>query len=103
MHNHPIRGIILYVFIYPLHMVLLLPGTPMVLGAGYVFKSLFGWLMGVTICSIFTLLGSLFGSLLCFLLGRFWLRSWVRRWRKKYPMFEAIDAGEFTTRFFVNL
>jgi len=76
-----------------LHMVLCLPGTPLVMGAGFVFKVQYGWLAGVAFCSIVTLLGSLLGSVICFLLGRYCFRTSVRRYSKKYPIFEPIDLA----------
>jgi len=91
MENHPIKGLIAYLIIYPLHMVLILPGTPLCMGAGFVFKVQYGWLVGVSFCSIVTLFGSLLGSLMCFLLGRYCFRTSVRRWSKKYPIFDPID------------
>lgn len=94
MEQHPNKGMAAYLLIYPFHMVLFLPGTPLVMGAGYIFKIRFGWLWGVSLCSIITLFGSLIGSIQCFLLGRYCMRSSVRRWSKKYPLFEPIDAGK---------
>ncbi len=94
MEQHPNKGMAVYLIIYPFHMLLFLPGTPLVMGAGYIFKLRFGWLWGVSLCSIITLFGSLIGSMMCFLLGRYCMRSSVRRWSKKYPLFEPIDAGE---------
>jgi uncharacterized membrane protein YdjX (TVP38/TMEM64 family) len=91
MENHPIKGLVAYLIIYPLHMVLILPGTPLCMGAGFVFKVQYGWLVGVSFCSIVTLFGSLLGSLLCFLLGRHCFRKAVRRWSKRYPIFDPID------------
>lgn len=91
MENHPIKGLVAYLIIYPLHMVLILPGTPLCMGAGFVFKVQYGWLVGVSFCSMVTLFGSLLGSLMCFLLGRYCFRTSVRRWSKKYPMFDPID------------
>jgi hypothetical protein len=94
MEKHPNKGMAAYLIIYPFHMLLFLPGTPLVMGAGYIFKLRFGWLWGVSLCSIITLFGSLIGSMMCFLLGRYCMRSSVRRWSKKYPLFDPIDAGE---------
>lgn len=91
MEEHPMKGLAAYMIIYPLHMVFILPGTPLCMGAGFVFKLRYGWVVGVTFCSIITLLGSLVGSVVCFLLGRYCFRSSVRRWSKKYPLFEPID------------
>lgn len=91
MEHHPYRGLLAYLCIYPLHMVLLLPGTPLVMGAGFVFKVQYGWVLGVAFCSLVTLFGSLMGSVICFLLARYCIRSTVRRWSKKYPVFDPID------------
>jgi hypothetical protein len=95
MEQHPNKGMAAYFMIYPFHMLFFLPGTPLVMGAGYIFKIRFGWLWGVTLCSLITLLGSLIGSVMCFLLGRYCFRSSVRRWSKKYPLFDPIDAGKW--------
>jgi len=94
MEGHPTKGLIAYTLLYPFHMVLLLPGSPLVLGAGFIFKTQYGWVSGVLLCSILTLFGSLLGSIICFFLGRYWIREPVRRWSRKYPLFDAIDAGK---------
>jgi len=93
MEEHPAKGVIAYILIYPFFMVLLIPASPLVLGAGFMFKTLFGWVAGVILCSILTLLGSLLGSIACFFLGRYWIRETVRRWSRKYPLFDAIDSA----------
>jgi uncharacterized membrane protein YdjX (TVP38/TMEM64 family) len=93
MEHHPLQGLLAYLILYPLHMVLILPGTPLVMGAGFVFKLQYGWIVGTSFCTIITLLGSLLGSLLCFYLGRHCFRTAVRRWSKKYPIFEPIDCA----------
>lgn len=96
MEKHPNKGMAAYLIIYPFHMLLFLPGTPLVMGAGYIFMIRFGWLLGVSLCSVVTLFGSLIGSIWCFLLGRYCMRSSVRRWSKKYPLFDPIDAGKLS-------
>lgn len=95
MEAHPMQGIAAYTCIYPLHTVLLLPATPMVMGAGYIFKVQYGWVGGVCLCTFVSLVGSFFGSLVAFFLGRYCMRSSVRKWSRKYPMFDAIDAGKY--------
>ena len=94
MEAHPIQGIVAYTCIYPLHTILFLPGTPMVMGAGYIFKVQYGWVGGICLCTFVSLLGSFIGSLIAFLLGRYCMRSTVRKWSRKYPIFDAIDAGK---------
>lgn len=93
MEEHPNKGMAAYLIIYPFHMLLFFPGTPLVMGAGYIFTIRFGWLIGISLCSIITLFGSLIGSIMCFLVGRYCMRSTVRRWSKKYPLFDPIDAA----------
>ena len=93
MEDHPIRGLVAYMIVYPLHMVVLLPSTPLVMGAGFVFKVQYGWFGGVSFCSFVTLFGSLMGSIVCFLLARYCIRARVRRWSKRYPMFDPIDEA----------
>lgn len=93
MEAHPMRGLVAYMIVYPLHMVILVPSTPLVMGAGFVFKVQYGWMAGVSFCSVVTLFGSLMGSIVCFLLARYCIRSRVRRWSKRYPMFDPIDEA----------
>lgn len=93
METHPIQGLLAYLVLYPLHMILILPGTPLCMGAGFVFKVQYGWFIGVAFCSLITLLGSLLGSVICFLLGRHCFQTKVRRYSKKYPMFDPIDKA----------
>jgi len=93
MEDHPIRGLVAYMIVYPLHMVVLLPSTPLVMGAGFVFKVQYGWVGGVSFCSFVTLFGSLMGSIVCFLLARYCIRARVRKWSKRYPMFDPIDEA----------
>ena len=96
MEAHPVQGIAAYGCIYPLHTVFFLPGTPMVMGAGFIFKVQYGWVLGVCLCAFVSLVGSFIGSLIAFFLGRYCMRSSVRKWSRKYPMFDAIDAGKLT-------
>ena len=81
MQQNPRLGIAVYVIVYALHLVLLFPGTPFVLGAGYVYKTTYGWTLGIILCSFLSLFGSLLGSVGAFLLGRYCIKEWVRsRW-----------------------
>ena len=93
VQNHPQEGLLAYIFVYALFIVLLLPGTPLTLGGGYVFTQRYGWLAGIGFGSMFSMVGSLLGSCAAFCLGRFWMRERVRKWIRNYPLFEAIDGG----------
>ena len=93
VQSHPVRGLAAFVVVYGCTVVLLLPGTPLTIGAGYIYKAAYGWGTGVAVASIFSTLGSLLGSVTCFLLGRYLMRDVVRSWVRKYPLFTALDAA----------
>ena len=96
IEKNPRLGIIAYVLVYALHVVLLLPGTPLTMGGGYVFKVTYGWVNGILLGSILSLLGSLWGGVTCFLLSRYCMRDKVRTFtkRSKYAsQFDAIDKA----------
>lgn len=91
--EHPGTGAAAFVVVYGTCVVLLLPGTPLTLGGGYVYKITYGFAGGVTISTILSLAGSLIGSCTCFILGRYIMRDRVRKWGRKYPLFDSIDIA----------
>jgi uncharacterized membrane protein YdjX (TVP38/TMEM64 family) len=91
VQTHPIKGLVAYVVVYAFMVVLLLPGTPLTIGSGYIYKMAYGWGAGVAIGSIFSTAGSLLGSVLCFCLGRYLMKDTVRQWVRKSTFFSAID------------
>lgn len=91
--EHPGTGAAAFVVVYGTCVVLLLPGTPLTLGGGYVYKITYGLVGGVTISTILSLAGSLIGSCTCFILGRYIMRDRVRKWGRKYPLFDSIDIA----------
>jgi uncharacterized membrane protein YdjX (TVP38/TMEM64 family) len=64
------RGPIVFIGIYILATVLLLPASVLTLGAG----ALFGLVLG----SVYTLMGATLGSILAFFIGRYLARDWVQ-------------------------
>ena len=92
--EHPGTGAAAFILVYASCTVLLLPGTPLTLGGGYVYKVTYGWVWGIVAGTIISTAGSLLGSCSCFLLGRYIMRDRVRKWGRKYPLFDAIDLGE---------
>ena len=79
--------------------ILLVPvGTPLTIGCGFVYKSVYGWRWGVFIATLVSMAGSICGAVSCFLLGRYLMRDHVRTWIRKYPMFVAIDIGKHTIK-----
>lgn len=82
-------GQVLFVVIYILATVLLIPGSALGLGAG----ALFGVVHGTALVS----LASTLGATCAFLLGRYLARGWAARKVEHHPSFAAIDqavAGE---------
>lgn len=80
-------GISWFVFIvaYVLACVLLVPGSLLTLGAGFVF----GLPVGLAIVS----LSSTLGASAAFLVGRYFVRDWVEKKLTAYPRFSALDRA----------
>jgi hypothetical protein len=94
---HPMQGWIVLVLTLAIAVIFMIPiGTPITLGCGYIYKSLYGWKLGVFIATIVSMGGSALGAVTCFLLGRYLMRDQVRLWIKKYPLFDAIDIGKLS-------
>jgi uncharacterized membrane protein YdjX (TVP38/TMEM64 family) len=90
---HPGTGAAAFVLVYGACVVLLLPGTPLTLGGGYVYKVSYGWSGGLVAGTLASTAGSLLGSCSAFLLGRHVMRDRVRRWGRRHPLFDAMDAA----------
>lgn len=92
---HPYWGLGAFLIAIASCVVFMIPiGTPLTLGAGYIYKGVYGWSVGILVGTIVSVLGSGIGAVCCFLLGRYLMRDRVRRWIRKYPLFDAIDVGE---------
>lgn len=91
--ENPGTGAAAFVVVYGTCVALLLPGTPLTLGGGYVYKVAYGWAGGVAMATFTSMAGSLLGSCSCFVMGRYIMRDRVRRWGRKYPLFDAIDVA----------
>ena len=74
-----------YVGVYVLATVLLVPGSLITLVAGFVF----GLPLGVALVSA----GSVLGASSAFLIGRFFVRGWVERRIDRLPRFSALDGA----------
>ena len=93
---HPYWGLGAFLLVIATCVVLMIPlGTPLTLGCGYIYKGLYGWGMGVFVGTVVSVLGSGIGAVTCFLLGRYLMRDRVRKWIRNYPVFDAIDVGEY--------
>ncbi len=86
---------IVFVLAYILATVLILPGSLLTLGAGFVF----GLPAGVALVSA----GSVTGAAAAFLIGRFLAREWVRRKISGIPKFRAVDEATYSRGFLIVL
>ncbi|HZF31396.1 MAG TPA: VTT domain-containing protein [Gammaproteobacteria bacterium] len=82
---HPLAAGALFVAVYVLAAVLVVPGSILTLASGY----LFGLPLGVALTSA----GSLLGAAAAFLVGRFVAREWVEQRIAARPNFRALDAA----------
>ncbi len=76
-------GLLLFIVLYILACVLMLPGSILTLGAGVVF--------GVIMGSIAVSIGSTLGATCAFLVGRYLARDWVARRISGNDTFTAVD------------
>jgi len=79
-------GPLVYVAVYVIATVLMIPGTVLTLAAGVIFREL--WLAFVTIS-----IGSTIGATMAYLLGKSVLRAWVSAKVQEFPIFRAIDSA----------
>jgi uncharacterized membrane protein YdjX (TVP38/TMEM64 family) len=78
-------GMIVYGASYIVGTVLLVPGTLLTVGSGF----LYGTIIGTLIVSP----ASVLGATIAFLLGRSFARDWIAKKVSKYPKFELIDRA----------
>jgi len=85
VHRLGILGALVYGLVYAAGTVLLMPGTALTLGSGF----LYGPLLGVLLVSP----ASVLGATISFLLARSFGREWTRKRIGKHPRFEIIDRA----------
>ncbi|MDJ0659551.1 MAG: TVP38/TMEM64 family protein [Crocosphaera sp.] len=78
-------GYLIFIFVYMLSAVFLIPASILTLGAGVIF--------GVVKGSILVSIASMLGAILAFLIGRYLARGWVTKQIEKYPKFQAVDEA----------
>lgn len=76
---------LVYVVVYVVATVLLVPGSILTLAAGFFF----GLLLGVVVVSA----GSVIGATCAFVVGRFFVRDWVAQRTERLPKFRALDKA----------
>lgn len=85
MRGAGVEGALVYLAIFVLAAVCMVPGGLLTMGAGMAY----GPVWGAALASP----ASVLGSTLAFILARTWLRSWVTRWAASAPRFRAVDAA----------
>ena len=78
-------GIFLFISLYSLWVIILLPGLWPSMLAGVIYGSLIG--------SIIVFIGASIGALVTFLIGRKFLREWVKMRIASFPKFESIQKS----------
>ncbi|MBE9203416.1 TVP38/TMEM64 family protein [Synechocystis salina LEGE 06099] len=75
----------IYIAVYNLATILLLPGSLLTMKGG----CLFGWWWG----TIYTTIAAMIGATIAFLIGRHFSRNWVQEKMAKYPKFKLLNAA----------
>jgi len=76
-------GPLMFIVIYVVIVLVLMPAAILTLGGGFVYGMWWG--------SLYVLLGATIAGNLCFILGRYFARDWVARKVQSHPKFKAID------------
>jgi len=76
---------LIYIAVYNLATVLMLPGSLLTIKGG----CLFGWWWG----TIYTTIAAMIGAVIAFLIGRYFSRDWVQQKMAKYPKFNLLNAA----------
>ncbi|MBC6434858.1 TVP38/TMEM64 family protein [Nostoc sp. HG1] len=76
---------IVFIGVYLLLTVLLIPGTILTLSSGAIFGVVYG--------SLYTFIGATLGATAAFLIGRYFVRDWVAKKIESNSKFKAIDAA----------
>eukprot|EP01083_Nonionella_stella_P028230 77742_1 len=85
---HPLKGAFIYVLLYGVSAVFMVPAVFLSLGAGYIYSSIYGSTMGVAIAFFVDYFGATFGAVLSFWVSRFLFYEWIEQWTKNYPKFQ---------------
>ena len=92
MEEHIYIGSIAFVSIYIVCTIIMIPGSILTLGAGFVYCDILGTVQGVLIATIIVWLSASIGATLSFINGRYLLRNVVVKYiSNKYPTFQVIE------------
>ncbi len=76
---------IIFIIIYNLATIFLIPGSVLTLGGGFLFGIFWG--------SIYVFIAATIGATFAFIIGRYLTRDWVYKQIEKRPKFKAIDQA----------
>jgi len=93
--QHQLAAAALFVVIYVLAAVVLVPCAILTLAAGF----LFGLPLGIALTSV----GSVLGAAGAFVVGRFWAHDWVAQRIDRWPRFHALITATHTDGFVLVL
>ena len=85
---HPMKGAIVYILIYGIAAVFMVPALLLSLGAGYIYSAIYGSFKGIIIAFIVDYIGATLGAVLSFWVSRFLFFEWIEQWTKNYPTFQ---------------
>ena len=78
-------GVVIFILLYIIATVALIPGSILTLGAGLIF--------GVSLGSVYVLIGAICGEMCAFLLGRYFVRDWIECKIKNNQLFSALNKA----------
>eukprot|EP01084_Bolivina_argentea_P036134 66886_1 len=94
MENHIIRGSFVFISLYVMCDILMLPVIFYTMGAGFVYCNvLHSMFKGLLLSTFIVFLSELIGSTIAFLAARYLLRKTIKAIATKYPKFQLIDAA----------
>lgn len=91
MEHNTLIGSISFIILFCISNVLLIPGSLLTFGAGFVYCHVFGLFKGVFLSSILVFIAACIGATLSFLNGRYLLRNIVQHYTQKSPRFVLIE------------
>lgn len=91
---HPIKALSLFISLYIIILLCMLPGTPLTVGGSFVFSKTFGVRASMISITIAVLISTTVAYVFAFFVGRYFLHAEAKqRMRGKYPMFEVFDKA----------
>lgn len=94
MDDNIVAGSFLFLGMYIVCTVLMIPGSALTLGAGYIFANSLGTLLGILVGSTVCFAGASIGATLAFICGRFVFREQVQRYIvQRYVIMTAINTA----------